>query len=399
MQNRAKLIGCFLSVLFAAFFVASAFGQQKLSMWLVDTEMSSLIQEAAANANVELNIKVATHNDVFDGIVKAQASGSGFPDLMTLDNPYFSYLASKSILMPLDTMIAKSSVIKVANYYPGPKATVTYNGKIYGIPFITNTLVLFYNKTLFKKAGLDPNKPPKTWDELYAYAKKLNDPANSVSGILFSFPDSVNGTFQVLPWIQMVGHDWNSLNDPAVADTFRYLKRFLDEKLVSTDAFSNGQDPQPFVGQVAAMQVVGPWAISKLKDVKFEWGIALLPVNAKYNIRASALGGPNFAIPAQSKNGAAAFRFLEELGKLESRYWNEAGNLAANSTVVVNNPQYPEVYDVLREQMKYARPRGPHVDWPKISGIISGMTQRILTGRDTPEKALEKADKALKRYK
>lgn len=393
-KNRLVVIFAFV---FAVFSTASVFAQQKLEVWLVERVTVGLLRDAAKKAGVELDIKLKTHNEVFDGLIKAQASGSGFPDLVNIDIPFYSYLSSKNILAPLDSMIAKSTAIKMSNYYQGPKESVLYNGKTYGIPFTTNTLVLFYNKTLFKKAGLDPNKPPKTWDELYAYAKKLNDPANSVSGLMFSFPDSVNGTFQILPWIQMAGHDWNSLNNPAVADVFKYLKRFFDEKLASSDSFTNGQDPRPFVGQLAAMQVVGPWALDFLKDVPFEWGIALLPVNTKYNIRASALGGTNFSIPVKSANQQASFKVLEEVAKEQGRLWNELGVITPNATVVVNDPRYPDVYEIFREQMKYARPRGPHVDWPKISGIISSMTQRILTGRDTPEKALERADKALKR--
>ena len=77
-------------------------------------------------------------------------------------------------------------VIKKEDIFPGPLSSVTWDGKIYGIPRGANTIALYYNADMFKAKGLDPDNPPKTWDELYAAAKKLNDPAKNIYGLAFS---------------------------------------------------------------------------------------------------------------------------------------------------------------------------------------------------------------------
>ncbi|CAM3679647.1 extracellular solute-binding protein [Mesobacillus zeae] len=60
-------------------------------------------------------------------------------------------------------------------FYPNLWETVLHDSKPYAVPFNTDTRLLFYNKTAFREAGLDPNKPPETWTELEHFAKKLDD--------------------------------------------------------------------------------------------------------------------------------------------------------------------------------------------------------------------------------
>ena len=89
---------------------------------------------------------------------------------------------------------------------------MTYEGGIYGIPRGANTIALYYNADMFKAAGLDPDNPPKTWDELYEAAKALTDPAKNVYGLAFSAVGTEEGTFQFLPWLQMAGGDYDNVD-------------------------------------------------------------------------------------------------------------------------------------------------------------------------------------------
>ena len=72
------------------------------------------------------------------------------------------------------------------------------------------------------------------------------------------------------------------------------------------------------------------------------------------------------------------------------RVWNEFGYLPA-SKVTVENPNNPEIYAVFEESMQYARNRGPHAEWPKISKAIQTAIQSTLTGQATAEDALATA--------
>ena len=63
-----------------------------------------------------------------------------------------------------------------AKFMDGMLEGVTIGGKLYAAPLMASWTIMFYNSEMFKEAGLDPNKPPKTWDELVAYGKKLQRP-------------------------------------------------------------------------------------------------------------------------------------------------------------------------------------------------------------------------------
>ena len=88
--------------------------------------------------------------------------------------------------------------------------------------------------------------------------------------------------------------------------------------------------------------------------------------------------------------------FLEFLMANMDRVWNEFGYLPA-SDVEVTDPKYPEIYAVFEESMKYARNRGPHPEWPRISQAIQGAIQSTLTGQASAEDALADAQSRIDR--
>jgi multiple sugar transport system substrate-binding protein len=124
--------------------------------------------------------------------------------------------------------------------------------------------------------------------------------------------------------------------------------------------------------------------------------VALLPVREGKNIQASALGGFVWAVPKGAKNIAGAFKVIEFMSMQPQMAiaW-QGGRLPPSPNVVIDNPQFPAAYAVFKKQMEFARPRGPHPDWPQISAAIQTAIQEALTGRAKPAQALEKASKII----
>ncbi|MFN3284218.1 MAG: extracellular solute-binding protein, partial [Pseudothermotoga sp.] len=88
--------------------------------------------------------------------------------------------AEKGWLEPMEEQIKKWE--GTPQIWPNLWPTVTYKGIRYGLPWYTDCRLLLYNKTMFEQAGLDPNNPPKTWDELLAAAQKITDAKNRIYG-------------------------------------------------------------------------------------------------------------------------------------------------------------------------------------------------------------------------
>lgn len=371
--------------------------QTTLSIWANDEPQSITITLANEFAKLHPDVKVQIRRVGFaalnDETMRAAMSGNG-PDIVTIDNPNVAMFAARGALADLSPYLAKSKVIDPAQIYPGPLANATWDHKVYAIPREVNTLALYYNEDMFKAAGLDPDKPPQTWDELYDDAKKLTNASKSIYGLGFSAVGTEEGTFQFLPFIQTTGADWNALNSPGAVRAVQFWQKLVDDKVSSPDTLTRTQSEaaQSFINGNAAMDIDGPWELPGIaKGAKFKWRVALLPVEKTGAQHASALGGLDHAILKTSKNQAVAFQFLEYMHSQQPRQWNEFGLLPPSKNVAAQNPQWPQAYKVFSEQMAYAKPRGPNPDWMQVSKAIYTAMQQTLTHQTDAATAMKNA--------
>lgn len=371
-----------------------------LEIWTIDRtdQYIYLLKDEfeKAHPDIKLNLKTIEFRNMVNDLARAASTGEG-PDVTYIDNPEVALFASRGLLLDLTPMIAESKIVKKDDIFPGPLASVTWDGKIYGLPRGANTIALYYNADMFKAKGLDPDKPPRTWDELYEAAKKLNDPSKNVYGLAFSAVATEEGTFQFLPWLQMTGGDYNKVDTDGGVKVLEAWGKLLDEKLASPDTLIRGQYDSfaTFNAGNAAMAISGPWELPRMaKDAKFDYRATLLPVPHDGAPRASALGEGDNVILANSKHPKEAFILLEWLHSKMPEVWNRFGFLPA-SKVQVDNPQSPKIYAVFEESMKYARNRGPHPEWPKISKAIYTAIQSSLTHQSDPKTALGAAQKQI----
>lgn len=367
-----------------------------LDLWTIDDpgEYHYVLADEFMKQHPEIKINVRTvqFSDMVNDLARAIATNNA-PDITYIDNPEVALFASRGLLLDLTPQIEGSAVIKTEDIFPGPLSSVTYEGGIYGIPRGANTLALYYNADMFEAAGLDPDQPPQTWDELYEAAKALTDPSKNVYGLAFSAVGTEEGTFQFLPWLQMTGGDYDNVNTEGGARTLTFWKKILDEKLASPDTLIRGQYDATgtFNAGNAAMAISGPWELPRMsQEAKFDFRAALLPIPEAGAARASALGEGDNVILANTDNPDEAFLFVEFLYAQMPRVWNEFGYLPA-SNVTVENPNNAEIYKVFEESMKYARNRGPSPEWPRISKAIQTAIQTTLTGQATAEDALATA--------
>ncbi|MGV2126623.1 ABC transporter substrate-binding protein [Agrobacterium vitis] len=376
-----------------------------LNLWSLDKDIQpapNLVKQFnALNNGIKIEYRLLQFDDVVTEAMRAYSTGQA-PDIITVDNPEHALFASRGAFLDLTDMIAKSDVIKPANYFPGPLASVTWKDRYFGVPKATNTIALYYNRDMFKAKGLDPLKPPQTWDELLAAARKLNDPAKNVYGLAFSAKASEEGTFQFLPWAQMGGGGYDHINAPGAVKALETWKTIMTEKLASPDTLTRGQwdSTGTFNSGNAAMAISGPWELDRmLKEAKFDWGVALLPVPSPGAERSSGMGDFNWAIFSSTKHPAEAFKALEFFASQDKDMFKNFGQLPARSDIAIppsGSPLKDAALQVFLEQMKYAKPRGPHPAWPKISKAIQDAIQAALTGQMTPKDALDQAQKKIK---
>jgi len=197
-----------------------------------------------------------------------------YPDVC---NPRFQYLPvayDGGAVIPLDQYITDDVR---ARYSERLWETVTYRGKILAVPNAFGSFVLWYHKDVFRKAGLDPNNPPKTWDELIEYGKKIAENTNSYG---YGYPGSRRMVgeaqlffsifFSISQGKQLVDKEGNLLFDsPEGIKAYKIMKRMVEEKAVQPNIveYTRGDIREPFRDGKIAMTIDGPWILPVLQPV------------------------------------------------------------------------------------------------------------------------------------
>lgn len=136
----------------------------KLVIWGLDGDnglIGTLAKEFdEKNDDITVEFRPIAFDDLVNETLKAVATGNT-PDMTALDNPDFALFSSRGAMLDITDRVAKSEVIKPDQYYPRPWASVTLDGKVYGVPKATNAIALFYSKDMFAAKGIA--NPPETW--------------------------------------------------------------------------------------------------------------------------------------------------------------------------------------------------------------------------------------------
>ena len=264
----------------------------------------------------------------------------------------------------------------------------------YGIPWQRSTIILYWNKEAFKEAGLDPETPPKTWDELEEYAAKLvkkDDAGNDLMSddgteVYFDAPQTVTGlTF------------WKHLSDIGAMP--------VAPKWANTrNDFVNGT--------IAMMYHTTGQLTSVRKDAGFEFGTSYLPQKTSYG---SPTGGGNFYLFKDSniteEQTQAAFTFIKWMTNNPDR----VAQWSIDTGYVATRPEAYETQRMIdyaagfpsaltaRDQLEYASAEFSVYDQKTVQDILDTAIEEVMTGLKDPETALkeaqEKADAILEDYR
>ncbi|MCD4812067.1 sugar ABC transporter substrate-binding protein [bacterium] len=310
--------------------------------------------------------------------VTVMAGGKG-PDVMQVWVGALPILARQGFIAPMDTYIEDWDQKEYIPEIVWDPAKV--DNKIYGVPRDTYFTVLFYRKDLFARAGLDPEEPPRTWDELIEYAKVLTDP--SVGQYGFGLPPTT-WNFMDFVWQNggtMIrknnrGHMEASLSSTEIVQVLRFWRALKnDYKVLPPNALPTHENiAQMFaLGKIGMMMGVAnelPSLINKYGLDFSNAGIAPLPAGPD-GLRASHAGGDVFIINASipKERQQAAWKYIEFDLSPANQLWkwvrmNEMkmtifpGAFAA-STNLLNMPEFAMV----KEELAFVRNEPQFAEW------------------------------------
>ena len=240
------------------------------------------------------------------------------PDLVSFDLIYMPDFMKAGFLVDLTADLkADPNYASVAQAY---KDIATYEGKLYGAGFTPDVSILVWNKDLFKKAGLDPEKPPRTIGEIHADAKKIRALGGDTYGFYFSGACPGCNIFTSSPMMVAAGSKIlpanakdEALTGEGVKDVLEAFKAMWNEGLIpkSAQADNGANFTSEFMTGKIGVQGTGGFLLSELKKnaPNLDFGVTFLP-GAKEGQVSSFVGGDVVAIPMGSKHVPLAKKFI-----------------------------------------------------------------------------------------
>jgi multiple sugar transport system substrate-binding protein len=322
--------------------------------------------------------------------VLQQVSAKTLPDVLMLDNPDLQQIATSGALS-----VMADYGLSADGYAKGVVDASTYQGKLYGLQPVTNTIALFYNKDLLAKAGVTP---PTTWDDLRAAAKKLT--SGKQYGIAFSAPANYEGTWQFLPFMWSNGGDEKNIATPEVAAALQLWVDLVKDGSASRSVvnWTQADVTDQFKAGNAAMMVNGPWQFPVLNaDSTLHYDIVPIPTPKAGQSPVAPLGGETWTVPntGDKARQAIAAKIVQCINSDENelKLCTELQYVPTKTGLLDKFVADQPAMKAFTEMVKTARARTGELgaDWPKAATKIYTGVQSALAGGQPPLEALQKA--------
>jgi multiple sugar transport system substrate-binding protein len=334
------------------------------------------------------------------------------PDIVNLVTPVAKW-ASRLALTPLDEFMERDS-FDSSIFFPALWEEMIWQDKISALPLYSNSYAMFYNKSLFREAGLDPEKPPATWEELLDYSEKLTkrDSRGRFQQMGF-IPNYGNlHTSVLMSWqlgAEFLRNDGTevSLDNPESVRALRWETEFFEKYPVQpVSSFMAGfgyADQHGFLSGKVAMMMLDNTFPDQIKLYKpdLDYGVAVIPTFNGYETATSS-GSWWIAIPRGAKNTEAAWEFMKFAVKKETQLRESASQQeilfpankhAANDSSFIRGDNKIQV---LVDMMEYAHsptivPMAHDIFWREYLGARERAIHRL----QTPEQALKQAQNVI----
>ncbi|MCF8092130.1 MAG: ABC transporter substrate-binding protein [Desulfotignum sp.] len=384
--------------------------------------VDSMIQEFEAE-HPQITVKAIYSGNYSDTMTKAMTAlkGGTPPHLSVILSTEIFTLIDNDAIVAFDDLVTNDQEKQWLDcFYPALMANSRTGGKTWSIPFQRSTIVMYYNKDAFRKAGLDPEKPPATWEELVEMGKQLTlrDADGKVTQWGLEIPSTgypywmfgalASQNNQVL--MNQAGNQ-TYFNNPDVVGALRFwLDLGKTHQIMPEGTIEWSTLRTDFLEQKTAIMWHSTGNLTAVKDnATFDFGVAMLPAKKQ---RGTPTGGGNFYIfkqttPEERKAALTLVKWMTQPDR--TAQWSiGTGYLGTRPDAYETDLLKTYVKDfpaaaVARDQLKYAVAELSVHENGRVYKILNDAIQAALTGSKTPEAALEdaqkQADRILKRYR
>jgi multiple sugar transport system substrate-binding protein len=339
--------------------------------------------------------------EYFDRLKTEFQAGGGETDVIVGNVPWTAEFAENGWIVDVSSRFPEEEQSKFVN---GQIRSLTYQGKIWGVPWSADAGLLFYRNDLLEHSGF--SEPPQTWEELKEMAKKVVQDSGTRYGFLFQGANNETGVCNGLEYIWTHGGEVLEggkviINSPeSVAGLATELSMISDGVTPQAVAsYTLGEADAAFLNGDAVFCRNWPYMYGQAGDPEMskinpeQVGLSQLPVGVGQGPRASCLGGWNMLIDASSEMQDEAWEFIQFMTSEES----QKVQTLSDSTLPTLNTLYDDreiveevpVVALSKEALQTARPRPVSPYYSQMSRTMAQRFNSVLTGATSPGEAVE----------
>lgn len=314
----------------------------------------------------------------------------------------------------LSQFLSKDTSFKEEDYNSNYLNAMKYEGKIYGLPFAVDNRIIYYNKDHFIKAGLDPENPPKTWEELKQAAAKLDVKNGDKYEVMGFYPLFGNGGYDTWMINSDKGIDFYdentqgiSINTPSKVKALAFIDGFtkhFGKSAIDEFKASFGAGMQdPFISGKLSMMTQTPAYNNIIKANKSDmnFGVMPLPEMETGNGNWSNGGGFNLEIPKGAKNPAASYEFIKFLmSDKAQKIWSSKNFELSVKKSLGEDPELIKdpVYKLSSGLLSQTTPGVYPMNWLGYNDYLNPVLDELTAGSITPEEAAAKAQSQVETF-
>ncbi|MEK3793537.1 sugar ABC transporter substrate-binding protein [Paenibacillus sp. FSL R7-0204] len=376
----------------------------KLEFWTIalqptfnDYFNNLITQYESSHPGVTVEWKDYPYDAISQRLLTSTASGKS-PDVVNLNTEFASQLGSKGALLNLNEYLTDE---QAKSYFEGIYNSTVLGGQAYALPWYTGTEVLFMNKKLVEKAGLDPASPPQTREELVEWARQVHEKTGAAG-----YAQQLVSKLFPIDGIPILNEDKTAaaFNTPEAEAMIAQMRDLMKEGVVLKEDADFSKQIQYFSGEQVAFQLSGPTFINFIKtsapDV-YKNTIAVPLPTGKANLRLS--NSMNLVVPQKSKNPQQAVEFAAFLTNAENQTaFSKVANTLPSSKASIQDPFFTDSDGSLEAEAKVASSQSLDkatdymVGVPSAADINSalarGLQEILMNGVDIKE-TLNKVEK------
>jgi multiple sugar transport system substrate-binding protein len=343
----------------------------------------------------KVNLQIVPQTEYYKTVDLAFNGDKNVPDVLIMHGDQILTYTNKDVLMNLDEVVGET--VTKEQYHETAWEGATVDGSLYGVPLDIHPLMFYWNKDMFKAAGLDPDSPPTNRDEFLEYAEKLTNKDKQQYGYVvptlwpqqFIFPTIVaqNGG-------KLVVDGQINYTSPEVVEALQFQRDLIETHQVSPADVQQDGEVTMFLQGKNAMHLNGPWMLQQWIDAGINFGVGPVP---QLGTETQAVFGNshNFVIPNSVDDskveGITDFlRFVGDNGMA----WADSGQ-APVSKAVYESAEFQEMTQQpqVAKQFDYATFSPKIENWGQISSPLWEAVNLVLLGQQDVEEALEEAKK------